>query len=128
MSVLISTVSVGNERLFRLSPSAPALPWSRSSRTPAFPGPNRRGRLPLRPRADDAGAWNIALVQRGVRVLTFNGDDLTDGSDPSRKMMRQIAGAFAEYPRLSVTLGIASDPPRAVARGGSRAADEEKVL
>src|SRR5712671_5862144 len=39
----------------------------------------------------------IALVQRGVRVLTANGDDLTDSSDPSRKMMRQIAGAFAEY-------------------------------
>jgi DNA invertase Pin-like site-specific DNA recombinase len=32
-----------------------------------------------------------------VRVLTANGDDLTDESDPSRKMMRQIAGAFAEY-------------------------------
>ena len=26
----------------------------------------------------------IALVQRGVRVLTANGDDLTDSSDPSR--------------------------------------------
>src|SRR6266566_451915 len=39
----------------------------------------------------------IALVQRGVRVLTANGDDLTDSSDPSRKMMRQIAGSFAEY-------------------------------
>src|SRR4029077_7591941 len=30
-------------------------------------------------------------------VLAANGDDLTDDSDPSRKMMRQIAGAFAEY-------------------------------
>jgi DNA invertase Pin-like site-specific DNA recombinase len=30
-------------------------------------------------------------------VLTANGDDLTDSSDPSRKMMRQIAGAFHEY-------------------------------
>lgn len=29
----------------------------------------------------------IALVQRGVRVLTANGDDLTDSSEPSRKMM-----------------------------------------
>lgn len=27
-----------------------------------------------------------------MRVLTANGDDLTDSSDPSRKMMRQIAG------------------------------------
>lgn len=39
----------------------------------------------------------LALIQRGVRVLTANGDDLTDSSDPSRKMMRQIAGAFHEY-------------------------------
>jgi DNA invertase Pin-like site-specific DNA recombinase len=39
----------------------------------------------------------LALMKRGVRVLTANGDDLTDEGDPSRKMMRQIAGAFAEY-------------------------------
>jgi hypothetical protein len=32
-----------------------------------------------------------------VRVLTASGDDLTDSTDPSRKMMRQIAGSFAEY-------------------------------
>jgi DNA invertase Pin-like site-specific DNA recombinase len=39
----------------------------------------------------------VALIRRGVRVLTAGGDDLTDSSDPSRKMMRQIAGAFHEY-------------------------------
>jgi DNA invertase Pin-like site-specific DNA recombinase len=39
----------------------------------------------------------IALIQRSVRVLTASGDDLTDSGDPSRKMMRQIAGSFAEY-------------------------------
>src|SRR5580700_4870356 len=39
----------------------------------------------------------IALIKRGVRVLTAGGDNLTDSSDPSRKMMRQIAGSFAEY-------------------------------
>jgi DNA invertase Pin-like site-specific DNA recombinase len=39
----------------------------------------------------------LALIKRGVRVLTANGDDLTDDSDPARKMMRQVAGAFAEY-------------------------------
>jgi DNA invertase Pin-like site-specific DNA recombinase len=38
----------------------------------------------------------LALIKRGVRVLT-NGDDLTDSSDPSRKMVRQIAASFAEY-------------------------------
>jgi DNA invertase Pin-like site-specific DNA recombinase len=39
----------------------------------------------------------LALIKRNVRVLTAGGDDLTDSSDPSRKMMRQIAGSFAEY-------------------------------
>jgi len=57
----------------------------------------------------------IALVQRGVRVLTANGDDLTDSSEPSRKMMRQIAGAFAEYEkaRLIAKLRHARDCVRA---------------
>jgi hypothetical protein len=41
----------------------------------------------------------LALIQRDVRVLTANGDDLTDSTDPSRKMMRQIAGAFHEVDR-----------------------------
>lgn len=39
----------------------------------------------------------IALTKLGVRIITASGDDLTDTSDPSRKMMRQIAGSFAEY-------------------------------
>jgi DNA invertase Pin-like site-specific DNA recombinase len=58
------------------------------------------------------------LVRRGVRVLTANGDDLTDSSDPSRKMMRQIAGAFAEYEkaRLIAKLRHARNRVRA-ARG-----------
>jgi DNA invertase Pin-like site-specific DNA recombinase len=29
----------------------------------------------------------LALIKRGVRVLIANGDDLTDSSDQSRKMM-----------------------------------------
>lgn len=37
------------------------------------------------------------LIARGVRLLTSSGDDLTASEDPTRKMMRQIAGAFAEY-------------------------------
>jgi DNA invertase Pin-like site-specific DNA recombinase len=39
----------------------------------------------------------IALTKLGVHIVTAAGDDLTDTSDPSRKMMRQIAGSFAEY-------------------------------
>jgi DNA invertase Pin-like site-specific DNA recombinase len=57
----------------------------------------------------------IALIKRSVRVLTANGDDLTDSSDPSRKMMRQIAGSFAEYEkaRLVAKLKAARERKRA---------------
>ena len=53
----------------------------------------------------------------GVRVLTANGDDLTDTTDPSRVMMRQIAGAFAEYEkaRLVSKLKAARDRKKAAA-------------
>jgi DNA invertase Pin-like site-specific DNA recombinase len=44
----------------------------------------------------------LALIKRGVRVQTANGDDLTDDSDPARKMMRQVAGAFAEYEKARI--------------------------
>jgi DNA invertase Pin-like site-specific DNA recombinase len=56
----------------------------------------------------------MALISRGVRVLTASGDDLTDSSDPSRKMMRQIAGAFHEYEkaRLVAKLRAARDRKR----------------
>ena len=33
----------------------------------------------------------LALIKSDVPVLIATGDDLTDSSDPSRKMMRQIA-------------------------------------
>jgi len=39
----------------------------------------------------------LALIKRDVRVLTADGTDMTDTSDPSRIMMRQIAGSFAQY-------------------------------
>ena len=59
----------------------------------------------------------LALIRRGVRVLTASGDDLTDSSDPSRKMMRQIAGAFHEYEkaRLVAKLKASRDRKRATA-------------
>ena len=54
--------------------------------------------------------WSSALIKRDVRVLTAGGDDLTDSSDPSRKMMRQMAGFFAEYEKAKA---------RCKAQGGS---------
>jgi DNA invertase Pin-like site-specific DNA recombinase len=57
----------------------------------------------------------LALINRGVRVLTAGGDDLTDSGDPTRVMMRQIAGAFSEYEkaRLVAKLKAARDRKRA---------------
>lgn len=59
----------------------------------------------------------LALIKRGVRVLTAAGDVLTDTSDPSRVMMRQIAGAFAEYEkaRLVAKLKAARERKRKAA-------------
>jgi hypothetical protein len=39
----------------------------------------------------------LALIKRGVRVLTANGDDLTDSSDPFAQNDAAVAGSFAEY-------------------------------
>jgi DNA invertase Pin-like site-specific DNA recombinase len=38
----------------------------------------------------------LSLIKLGVSVITASGDELTDTSDPMKKAMRQIAGAFAE--------------------------------
>ena len=59
----------------------------------------------------------LALIKRSVRVLTASGDDLTDTSDPSRVMMRQIAGSFAQYEktRLVAKLRAARERKRASA-------------
>jgi DNA invertase Pin-like site-specific DNA recombinase len=56
-----------------------------------------------------------ALIKLGVRVVTAAGDDLTDTSDPSRVMMRQIVGSFAEYKkaRLVAKLRVAREAKRA---------------
>jgi DNA invertase Pin-like site-specific DNA recombinase len=50
----------------------------------------------------------LLLIKRGVRVLTANGDDLTDTSDPSRVMMRQIAGSFAQYEKTRLVTKLRS--------------------
>jgi DNA invertase Pin-like site-specific DNA recombinase len=60
----------------------------------------------------------IALIKRGVRVLTANGDDLTDSSDPSRTMMRQIAGSFAEYEKARLVAKLKAARERKKARDG----------
>ena len=57
----------------------------------------------------------LSLIKLGVRVITATGDDLTDTSDPMKKAMRQIAGAFAELEkaRLVSKLRVARERKRA---------------
>jgi DNA invertase Pin-like site-specific DNA recombinase len=50
----------------------------------------------------------VLLTQRDVRLLTANGDGLTDTTDPSRKMMRQVAGAFAESEKTRLVEKLAA--------------------
>ena len=58
------------------------------------------------------------LVNLGVRVLTANGDDLTDSDDEFRVAMRQIMGVFSqlEKTRLVKKLKAARDRKRSTGR------------
>jgi DNA invertase Pin-like site-specific DNA recombinase len=60
----------------------------------------------------------LALINRGVRVVTASGDDLTDDSDPSRTMMRQIAGAFHQYEKARLVAKLKAARDRKRANGG----------
>jgi DNA invertase Pin-like site-specific DNA recombinase len=60
----------------------------------------------------------LMLGRRDVRVLTAGGDDLTDTSDPTRIMMRQIAGAFAEYEKRRLVAKLRAARDRKAAAGG----------
>lgn len=39
----------------------------------------------------------LVMSGRGVKVVTAGGENLTETDDPSRVMMRQVAGAFSQY-------------------------------
>src|SRR5262249_8388341 len=72
----------------------------------------------------------LLLIKRGVRVLTAAGDDLTDASDPSRVMMRQIAGAFAQYEKARLVARLKRSRDRKKAEigkcGGRRSHAESR--
>jgi DNA invertase Pin-like site-specific DNA recombinase len=63
----------------------------------------------------------LVLKQRGVRILTASGEDLTETDDPARVLMRQVAASFAQYEkdRLVGKLKMARDR-LAAANGGKR--------
>jgi DNA invertase Pin-like site-specific DNA recombinase len=62
----------------------------------------------------------LALGRRGVRVVTSTGDDMTDTSDPARKMTRQVAGAFHEYEKARLVAKLRAARERTGRLGGRK--------
>jgi len=58
----------------------------------------------------------VSLANRGIRVVTSGGSVMTDSTDPTKVMMRQIAGAFSQYEKakLVLKLKVARDRVKAV--------------
>ncbi len=50
----------------------------------------------------------LALIGRGVTVLTATGEDLTNTDDPMKVAMRQIAGAFAQLEKARLVSKLKS--------------------
>ena len=59
----------------------------------------------------------LVMIKRGVRVITANGDELTDASDPMKNMMRQIAGSFAEFEKARIVAKLKGARERKRAKG-----------
>ena len=65
----------------------------------------------------------LSLIKLGVRVITATGDDLTDTSDPMKKAMRQIAGAFAELEKARLVAKLRGARERKRAKADSTTLD-----
>lgn len=50
----------------------------------------------------------LALKERGVRVLTASGDDLTATDDPSKVMIRQVATSFSQFEKARLVAKLAA--------------------
>jgi DNA invertase Pin-like site-specific DNA recombinase len=62
----------------------------------------------------------LAMQKLGVVVLTASGENLTETSDPSRVMMRQVAGAFSQYEKTRLVLKLRAARDRKSAIAGRR--------
>jgi DNA invertase Pin-like site-specific DNA recombinase len=65
----------------------------------------------------------LSLIKLGVRVITATGDELTDTSDPMKKAMRQIAGAFAELEKARLVAKLRGARERKRAKAESTTLD-----
>jgi DNA invertase Pin-like site-specific DNA recombinase len=62
----------------------------------------------------------LLLRQRGVKLVTASGDDLTDDSDEMREAMRKVAGAFAEAEKKRLVKKLRAARDRKSAAQGKR--------
>jgi DNA invertase Pin-like site-specific DNA recombinase len=62
----------------------------------------------------------LMLIKRGMRIITASGDDLTEATDPSRIMMRQIAGSFAQYEKARLVRKLREARERSGKLGGRK--------
>jgi DNA invertase Pin-like site-specific DNA recombinase len=65
----------------------------------------------------------LSLIKLGVRVITAVGGELTDTSDPMKKAMRQIAGAFAELEKARLVAKLRGARERKRAKAESTTLD-----
>jgi IS5 family transposase len=62
----------------------------------------------------------LIMARRGVRVVTASGEDQTGTDDPAKVMMRQVAGAFAEYEKARLVRKLKGARDRRSAELGRR--------
>jgi DNA invertase Pin-like site-specific DNA recombinase len=62
----------------------------------------------------------LIMAERGVRVVTASGEDLTNTDDPAKVMMRQVAAAFAQYEKARLVAKLRGARDRASKRLGRR--------
>jgi DNA invertase Pin-like site-specific DNA recombinase len=62
----------------------------------------------------------LAMQARQVRVVTAAGEDLTATDDPAKIMMRQIAGAFAQYEKARLVAKLKGARDRRSTERGRR--------
>jgi len=62
----------------------------------------------------------LVLKQRGVRIITASGEDLTETDDPARVLMRQVAAAFAQYEKTRLVGKLKAARDRKSAAAGKR--------
>lgn len=62
----------------------------------------------------------LALIQRGIRLLTATGLELTDNSDDMKVMFRQIAASFAQFEKARLVRKLKGARDRASEAAGKR--------